>query len=48
VKNADNVDVAVQLYQVGYPIVFVEENPNLAGLLRFISLPQPGSQTSDS
>lgn len=38
-KNAENIDIAVWLYEIGDPVMVVEKNANLARLLGFISMP---------
>jgi hypothetical protein len=36
VKDAENINIAICLYEIRDSVVFVEENPNLAGLFGFI------------
>lgn len=44
-KDSDYVYVAAGLYQVGDAVVVVQQNANLAGLFRFVSLPESGMVT---
>ena len=44
-KDSDYIYVAAWLYQVGNAVVVVQENANLSGLFRFVSLPESGMVT---
>ena len=34
-KDAENIDSAVRLYEVGYAVMLVKKNANFSGLLGF-------------
>ena len=40
VKDSENVDVAIHLYQVGDSIMAIEENANVARTFRFVLTPE--------
>lgn len=40
-KNPEDFDVAAGLYEIGYAVMFVEENANLAGSFGFVFVAKP-------